>query len=208
MPASLASLPSGKPSTLVLFDFDGTVTRKDSLFDFITFYRGPVAFYRGMIWLSPMLVLFKLGIIPNWKAKERVLAHFFAQEPLETFQQQCDTYARQRLPRIIKESALQKIRAFQRQGADVYLVSASAENWLKAWCESHGIHLIATRLEIQENRLTGKIAGSNCHGPEKVARIQDEIDLSQYDEIYGYGDSPGDRDMLALTHFPHYRVFK
>ena len=203
-----SSEPSLTTSTLALFDFDGTVTRKDSLFDFITFYRGRLSLYLGMIFLSPMLVLFKLGILPNWKAKERVLSYFFAREPLSTFQQKCDTYAQQRLPLLIKDSALQKIREFQQSETDIYLVSASAENWLKSWCESLGIRLIATRLEVKEGKLTGKIAGSNCYGPEKVVRIRCEVDLARYSKIYGYGDSKGDREMLALTHVPHYRFFK
>ena len=200
-------MPPGNPSTLALFDFDGTVTRRDSLLDFIKFYRGTLSFYVGIVRLLPVLVLFKAKVIANWKAKEYVLSYFFAQEPLAVFQQKCEVYAQQRLPRIIKESALRKIREFQRQGADVYLVSASAENWLQGWCHSLGIGLIATRLETQEGKLTGKIAGNNCHGPEKVVRIQCEIDLSQYQQIYGYGDSRGDRAMLALAHFPHYRFF-
>ena len=195
-------------STLVLFDFDGTVTRKDSLFDFIIFYRGRIPFYWGMLWLSPAMVLFKLGIIPNWKAKEKVLSYFFAGESVQAFQDKSQAYARQRLPSIIKESALDKIREFQTEGADIYVVSASAENWLIGWCESLGIQLIATQLEVREAKLTGKIAGSNCYGPEKAVRIQGCIDLSQYDKIYGYGDSRGDREMLALAHFPHYRYFK
>ena len=199
--------PTPTSSTLVLFDFDGTVTRKDSLFDFIRFYRGRTSLYLGMLWLAPMLVVFKLGLIPNWKAKERVLTHFFAHEPEEVFQQKCAMYAQQRLPRIVKDSALRKIREHQKQGADVYLISASAENWLQSWCESMGLPLIATRLEVQDGKLTGRIAGNNCYGPEKASRIRCEIDLSRYDTIYGYGDSRGDREMLALTHFPHYRFF-
>ena len=207
MQESSASLTSESASTLVLFDFDGTITRKDSLFDFIKYYWGAMAFYWGMFRLSPILIVFKLGFIPNWKAKERVLTYFFRHEPVKKFQQRCDEYARQRLPHIVKDSAIRKIREFQQQGADIYLVSASAENWLQAWCESLGIHLLATRLEVKDGGLTGKIMGSNCHGPEKVARIRCAIDVERYEKIYGYGDSKGDRDMLALAHFPHYRFF-
>ena len=201
-------MSSDNSRVLVLFDVDGTITRRDTMFDFIKFYWGTSAFYRGMIRLLPVLVLFKLGVIPNWKAKERMLSHFFAQEPAERFQQQGDRYARQRLPKIVKESALRKIREFNERQADIYLVSASAENWLRGWSDSLGIRLIATQLDVEKGKITGKITGNNCHGHEKVARIKSEIDLSQYDQIYGYGDSPGDQPMLALTNFPHYRVFQ
>ena len=203
-------LPSASSpvSTLVLLDFDGTITRRDSLFDFIKFYRGQGAFYVGMLQLLPRLVKFKAGFIPNWKAKEYVLTHFFANEPIATFQHRCDEYSQQRLPQIVKESALRKIREFQESGADIYLVSASAENWLCGWCEAIGIRLIATRLATQNGRITGKILNSNCYGPEKVERIRCEVDLERYPSIYAYGDSRGDQNMLALAHYPHYRFFK
>lgn len=209
MPSTSYSQKSdNQPTTLVLFDFDGTITRKDTLLDFIKFYRGNASFYAGMLRLLPTLIALKLKLIPNWRAKERVLTYFFGGTAEKYFQETCSTYARQRLPSLIKDSALQKIRAFQQQGAEIYLVSASAEHWLKDWCQSNGLHLIATRLEVQAGVLTGKIAGKNCYGPEKAQRIREEVDLSRYDTIYGYGDSRGDREMLQLAHVPHYRFFK
>ena len=197
----------GKNSSLALFDFDGTITRRDSLFDFIQYYRRYWSFIIGIVWLLPTLVKFKLKLISNQRAKERVLSYFFAQEPLETFQRMCDRYGQQRIPMIVKESALKAIQKHKQRGTDVYLVSASAENWLATWCQSLDIGLIATRLEVKDNKITGSIRGKNCHGPEKVVRIRQEIDLSQYDTIYGYGDSQGDKPMLALVHVAHYRFF-
>ena len=194
--------------TLALFDFDGTITRRDSLFDFVRFYHGDARFFRGMLRLLPMLVWFKLGQMPNWQAKEQLLTRFFGGEPVDTFRQKAQTYAQQRLPQIVKDSALRKIEEFQRQSADVYVVSASAEDWLRPWCDNIGVKLIATRLAVQDGRLSGRIAGYNCHGPEKVRRVQAVIELDRYDKIYGYGDSNGDRELLALTHYPHYRFFR
>lgn len=193
---------------LALFDFDGTITRRDSLFDFIRFYRGTARFYGGMLRLSPMLVRFKLGFLPNWRAKERVLTYFFAGEAERIFRQRGDAYAHQRLPGIIKEAARQRINQLREEGADIYVVSASAEVWLQAWCDTLGLRLIATRLEVQHGRLTGKIRGHNCYGPEKVRRIREVVNLDRYDQIYGYGDSAGDREMLQLATFPHYRFFR
>jgi HAD superfamily phosphoserine phosphatase-like hydrolase len=89
----------------------------------------------------------------------------------------------------------------------VYLVSASAENWLAAWCQQLNIQLIATQLEINNGLVTGKILGHNCYGPEKVNRINAKIILHDYQQIHCYGDSSGDREMLALAHFPNYRLF-
>lgn len=200
--------PLSEQPTLALFDFDGTITRRDTLFDFIRFYRGKGALYRGLTQLAPVLLAFKLGYVANWVAKERTLTHFFGGESQAQFCQQAANYARERLPQIIRPSALQKINEFKEEQATIYVVSASAEDWIRPWCESLRIGLIATRLETQDQKITGKIVGKNCHGPEKVRRIEEELALEQYATIYAYGDSQGDREMLAVAHHPHHRYFK
>ncbi len=197
-----------EPPILALFDFDGTITRRDTLFDFIRFYRGKGTLYRGLVQLSPVLLAFKLGFIANWVAKERVLTHFFGGEPQAEFRRRAAEYDRQRLPQIIRPSALREINELKGKKATIYVVSASAEDWIRPWCESLGIHLIATRLETQRQKITGKIVGKNCYGSEKVRRIKEEIDLEHYPTIYAYGDSPGDHELLAVAHYPHYRYFK
>ena len=197
-----------EPPILALFDFDGTITRHDTLFDFIRFYRGERALCQGLLQLTPALLAFKLGVTPNWVAKERTLTHFFGGEPLTEFRQRASDYARHRLPQIIRPNALQKIHELKKQQATIYVVSASAEDWIRDWSESLGIHLLATQLETQQQRVTGRIAGKNCYGPEKVRRIKEELNLAQHPTIYAFGDSRGDREMLAVAHHPHYRHFK
>ena len=55
---------------LALFDFDGTITTDDSLIKFIRFVVGDIKTLWGMILLSPMLITYKLKLIPNYKAKQ------------------------------------------------------------------------------------------------------------------------------------------
>lgn len=155
----------------------------------------------------PTLLLYKFKIIPNWRAKEIVLTYFFKDEPIQKFQSKCDDYAAHRIPAIIKPKALEKLKEHLNKGDEVYVVSASAENWLAAWCRKFNIKLIATQLEIKEGQVTGKIQGHNCYGLEKVNRIRAMITLKDYHQIHCYGDSRGDQDMLALANFPNYRIF-
>jgi len=193
---------------IAFFDFDGTITNRDSFIDFIIFYRGKLSTYAGLFRLLPILLAYKAKLFPNWKAKERVLTYFFRDEPVEKFQRYCNQYADERLPHIVRVQALQTIKKHQASGADVYLVSASPENWLLSWCQRKGIKLIASKLEVQDGKLTGKLAGKNCYGPEKVARIREEVILTNYYCVYCYGDSRGDREMLELADYPYYRPFR
>lgn len=191
---------------LVLLDFDGTLTRKDTLFEFIRFYHGWIRYLGGLILLSPWFVFFKLKLIANNKVKEIVLTYFFGDEREEMFNARCSAFASQVIPGLIKPSALRLLSKEVAEKSHVIVVSASPENWVKPWCDSVHIQCLATRLEVIDQKISGKINGRNCYGDEKVVRIKSAYPPEQYDRIIAYGDSRGDREMLQLAHEPHFRV--
>ncbi|MBF0203412.1 MAG: HAD family hydrolase [Desulfamplus sp.] len=193
---------------LALFDFDGTITTKDSLTDFIQYAVGKPSYYIGLFTLSPMLTAYTLKLIPNHIAKENIITHFFKDWDAEQFQELAERYSREEIDKITRPKAMEKIRWHQEQGHKVVIVSASMECWVKAWCDINNIDLISTRLEIKNKKLTGKFATKNCYGIEKVNRVQEAYDISQYDHIYAYGDSRGDKELLALADESFYRPFR
>jgi len=197
-----------KSTVLALFDLDGTITTKDTFLEFIKYYHGSAKFYTGFLLTSPWLVLFKLGLIPNWRAKEKVLEYFFNNEIQESFLAKGEQFSDKVLPSLVKADALTQLKKHQEQNHRVIIVTASAEDWVARWCATQGVEVLATRLQKINGKVSGKIEGSNCYGEEKVRRIKAHLDLSTYDEIYAYGDSSGDRPMLALAQYPHYRFFQ
>ncbi|NOQ14615.1 MAG: HAD-IB family hydrolase [Methyloprofundus sp.] len=193
---------------LALFDFDGTITSKDSLVDFIQYAVGKPKYYSGLLVLSPILMAFKLKLIANDHAKQQLISYFFKNWQETEFQRIATEYSVQQIDKITRPKAMQKIAWHQQQGHDLVIVSASMQSWLNQWCEQQGITLISTQLEMQDGLVTGKFATKNCHGAEKVARIKAQYNLSEYREIYAYGDSSGDKEMLAIATQPHYRYFE
>lgn len=193
--------------TLALFDFDGTITKKDTLFEMMKFLRGKRSFYFGMAVLSPYLFLYLVKILPNWKAKEKLFTYFFGGMSSVEFASCCEEFAHQSLSSLIRKRALDKIQDFKEKGARIIVVTASAESWVAPWCRQLNLECIGTRLEIKKGRLTGKIDGRNCNGDEKVNRIKSVVNLSNYDEIIAYGDSKNDLPMLQLATQPYYRAF-
>ena len=200
---------------IAFFDFDGTITTKDTLLEFIKHSKGVARFYLGFILTSPWIIAYKMKLISNQKAKERVLRFFFRYTSLDRFEQYCASFARDVLPTLMRPKALQEISKLKTAGADVVIVSASPENWIRNWTTAIGAGLLATRLEIRPDKipanpphLTGKIVDANCHGDEKVRRILEAYTLDDYREIYTYGDSSGDRPMLKLGTVSFYKPFR
>jgi len=184
---------------IAFFDFDGTITTRDSFIDFLIYATGYLNFILGIFILSPALLAFKCNLIPNWRAKEIVLSHFFKSWDLEKFRALASKYARERLPRIIRTTSMQRIAWHKSQGDRVVVVTAAIDCWIIDWCDRHGLDLLATRLEVADGRLTGRLATKNCYGQEKVRRIKAAYNLEEFSQIYAYGDSPGDSEMLALA---------
>ncbi len=195
-------------NVLALFDFDGTLTTKDSLSDFILFAFGKPKTVIGGILLAPTLAGYAVGLIDNSIAKQRVLKYFFGGISTDRMREFGEAYAKQRLPKILRPAGTEKLKWHQDQGHKVVIVSASTEYWLKSWTDEMGFDLLATQLDVQNNELTGYYLGQNCHGEEKIRRIKASYDLSKFDEIYAYGDTSGDKPMLALANHGFYKPFR
>lgn len=197
-----------KNNTLALFDFDGTITRKDTFIEFIKFTHTTGQFWLGMFLYSPVLVAYKLKWIPNYKAKMQVFNHFFGNWEYEKFKRLGDDFCKNELPSILKQSALDKIKYHQQENHRIILVTASPKEWVLPWCKEMGIELISTEIEVVDQKITGKLATLNCYGPEKANRIKSHLNIEEFSNIYAYGDSEGDKEMLALAQHPHYKYFK
>jgi len=194
-------------NNLILFDFDGTITRKDSLREFLIYYHGWTKVCLGLLILSPILVLYVLNVISNHSAKQILLQYFFNKEPSQKFNEKCTEFAIKQIPGLLRIDALQQLKLHLSRNETIVVVSASPENWIKPWSDQMGLRCIATRLEIKDNQLTGRFSGKNCYGPEKVNRIKQEFDLSSFAKIIAYGDSRGDQEIFALADQYYYRTF-
>lgn len=185
---------------LALFDFDGTLTTKDSLAEFIKYAVGTKRYIYGMITFSPVFVLYKLKIIRNDIAKEKLFSHFFKDIDENRFKEIAKEFSINKLDLIIREDRLNILKEHQNNGDKVIIVSASMKCWLQPWCDKNNIELLSTQLKFVDNKFTGKFFTRNCYGDEKANRINNHLNIADFDTIYAYGDSSGDNQMLNLAH--------
>ena len=148
-----------------------------------------------------------LRIIPNYKAKQLLLSYYFKGIDENHFKQIANDFSLKQIDNIVRPQAMARIRWHKESGHKVVVVSASMECWLKAWCEKNNLELIGTKLKFHENVFTGQLATNNWYGQEKVNRIRNSYDLDDFSYIYAYGDSEGDREMLAIANENYFKVF-
>ncbi|TAL29996.1 MAG: HAD-IB family hydrolase [Spirochaetes bacterium] len=192
---------------LALFDFDGTITVKDSTTDFIKYSCGCCKSIAGYILLSPVMLAFMLRLLSSHDTKQIYFAFFFKNWDYEKFQKIADEYCERIIPTLVRQNALERIRWHKERNDRVVVVSGACVNWLQKWCEEHEVDVLATELEVSEGRLTGRLSTRNCYGREKAKRIRAQYDLNQYDSIHSYGDSRGDMAMLELADERYYKYF-
>lgn len=187
------------------FDFDGTLTNRDSLLAFIRYAKGTTAFCLGFLLHAPWLVLMLLGLYPNWKAKQRVFSYFFRGMPLEAFDTLCQAFAKDNR-HLLRPLALQTIEKVRSEEAEVVIVSASIDNWVQPFFPN--VKVIGTQVEVINGRLTGRFLTKNCYGQEKVNRLLDFLPDRHSYKLIVYGDSRGDQELLAFADEAHFKPFR
>ena len=192
--------------TIALFDFDGTITVGDSFYKFL-FYKKNGSVLGKIAMALPLLLQWKTGLIKNGEAKEKVFSLFFKGMEQQNFVNYCKEFADKILPAIVNDKAAKRLDWHRQQGHAIVIVSASIENYLQYFAAICHAQFLGTRVEVIDNKLTGNFNGVNCYGSEKVNRIKEVFDMEAYDQIYAYGDSSGDREMLAMATHPFYRLF-
>lgn len=189
---------------LALFDFDGTLTRRDSLMPFLRHVGGTPRFASGLLQMSPVLGAYALGRLPNHVAKERVLAHFLGGRALADVQRLGTTFAQERVPALLRADTQARLQTHLARGDVCVLVSASLDVYLQPWAAQQGFEavLCSSLVSTRDGRVTGALDGANCFGPEKVRRVLAWLGTRVPEHITAYGDSRGDTEMLAMAHTP------
>lgn len=195
---------------ILCFDFDGTLTTGDTLIGIIRYRLGLRGLIRELVRLSPLLLLMKMGLYSNHKAKEKLFGHVFGGMSETGFDTLCQGYASKNRSRILRPQALDLMARAQSEGARVMIVSASIDNWVAPFFPLEpGPEIVGTKIEIRDGRVTGRFLTPNCYGAEKVNRIKSLLRSPRADYyIEAFGDSRGDREMLSYADEGHYKPFR
>ncbi|MBQ8716009.1 MAG: HAD-IB family hydrolase [Prevotella sp.] len=190
---------------IVAFDFDGTLTNKDSLLEFIRDVHGTTALWCGFLLYAPILILMLLKCYPHGKAKEKIFSYFFKGMSINEFNAVCQQFAASHR-HLLRPKGVAAIEEAQAAGAAVVIISASVDNWVQPFFPT--VKVLGTQIEVRDGLLTGRFLTENCFGQEKVNRLLAVYpDRADY-HLTAYGDSQGDRELLAFADEAHYKPFR
>ena len=190
---------------LALFDFDGTITTREMLPDFIRRAIPPRRLAVGKVLLAPLVIGYRLGVVSGSVVRAAIVRFGFTGMPLAMLEAQGVSFAASALPPVMRAEALARIDWHKRQGDTVVVVSGAFDVYLRHWCREHRLALICSTLEHRNGVLTGRYLGRQCVLEEKAQRVRAAYDLSRYGRIYAYGDTKEDLGLLALAHERYYR---
>jgi phosphatidylglycerophosphatase C len=206
-----SSQPESQPPEkrpLVAFDFDGTLTVKDSFTAFLMWNAGPAARFRVLSRLAPALIDYAARR-DRGRLKAKAIKALLPALTRPDLARAAEAFAEARMAALMRPDAMACWQEWRKKGAILAIVSASPEDLLRPFARRLGADcLIGTRLKWDDDGLiTDQLDGANCRGPEKRRRLMDQFGTGRV-LAAAYGDTAGDREMLAMAQIRGYRVFK
>ena len=193
---------------IVAFDFDGTLTIRDSFTEFLRWRAGPGAWALGLVKLAPALASYAKDR-DRGRIKAASVKEFLLGVSRQTLEAEAAAFAEAIWPRFMRPDALEVWNDWGRRGAHRVIVTASPTTTVAPFARKLGAEaLLGTEFVFDaDDRITGDFAGPNCRGQEKVRRLKaaygEDMTLTA-----AYGDTSGDTEMLAMAQQPGFRVFR
>lgn len=190
--------------TVAVFDFDETLSTRDNVLPFMRSVAGTGRLAVALVAAAPSFALRRRDA-----AKARAVQHVFAGRDAAAVRADGEQFAIEVIAHHLRDEAVARAAWHRSEGHELVIVSASLDAYLEPIGTRLGFQaVLATRLEVgPDGRLTGALDGPNVRGPEKVVRLDRWLGGAPA-VVWAYGDSSGDRELLARADHPMYRTFR
>lgn len=189
---------------LALFDFDGTLTTRETFPDFMRYAVARPRLLVGGVLLAPVVFGYRRGWIAGNPTRASIVQVGLRGVDAARLRAQGDAFAREVLPDVLRPEAMARLAWHRERGDRIVVVSGGLDVYLAPWCATQGIELLCSVLAERNGRITG-YAGAQCVGEEKVRRVRALCDPQAYAAIHAYGDTHEDNAMLSMAHHRTYR---
>jgi phosphatidylglycerophosphatase C len=190
---------------LALFDFDGTITHKETFAPFLRFAVPRHRRVLGTGLFPPLVIGYRLGLVSGVHIRSRLVHFGFRGLAAEKIAAAGQCFSEKVLPKMVRPVALERICWHKAQGDKVVVVSGALDVYLSPWCKQHDLELLCSTLDAEDGVLTGRYRGLQCVKAEKCRRVRAFCTPENFPMVYAYGDTKEDLDMLAIAHKKFFR---
>jgi phosphatidylglycerophosphatase C len=191
-------------SAVAAFDVDGTLTTRDCVVPFLRRLGGWPAIGRSLVAQLPATL--RAGVARDRdRVKAVVVGGVFAGRGVAEVEREGEVFADIVRHGWLRSDTLARLRWHQQQRHHTVLVSASLGPYLRPLGRMLDVDgVLCTEGAVVHGTYQRGLDGNNCRGPEKAVRLArwlQERGLSGA-ELWAYGDSAGDDEMLAMATHP------
>ena len=194
---------SSRPA-VAAFDVDGTLTTTDCVRSFLAAVGGRRSIAAAAL-RRPTATLSGVVRRDRDALKEVIVGGVLRGRSVAEVAEVGQRFARRVEATMLRPDMLARLRWHQHVGHATVLVSASLRVYLDPLAASLGLDgVLCTDVGSIGGRYTDRLVGANCRADEKWTRLSAwlaEHELADA-ELWAYGDSAGDRAMLARAHRP------
>ena len=193
---------------VVAFDFDGTLTVRDSFSAFLKWRAGPLRWWLGCLRLAPAGLAYAFHR-DRGRIKAEAVREFLTGTPRQQLEADAKTFAEQYSRSLLRPDALEVWKRWRSEPVRLVIVTASPDFVVAPFARGLGAdQLIGTHFVFDaQDRITGAYVTPNCRGPEKVVRMKQAFG-DNFRLKAAYGDTAGDREMIAMAETSGYQIFK
>ncbi len=184
------------------FDFDGTLTSKDTLIPFVLYAVGWSKFLLNLPRVAIIVFLYVFKIINNENAKQRFLTIMLKGMSEDNLDTTAKNFSLTKLDKYLKPDIYSKLEYHKEHKHNIIIISANLAIYLRYWAKKHDLtDIIATEIEFINGVATGVLATRNCYGEQKIMRLQEYLTSKKLNFAYsfGYGNSTGDYELLKYV---------
>jgi phosphatidylglycerophosphatase C len=186
---------------LVLFDLDGTITRRDTLSGYVFGYalRQPWRLF-GFILLIPAILRFCIDR-DRGRLKGRLIAAVMGGSTEAAVAAWTERYIPKLLARGVFSEARQAIEQHRKAGDHLVLMSATVDLYVPGLAAALGFNeWVCSRVRWNTTgRLEGELLGANVRGAEKARHLKRLAAAHPGKRIVAYGNSDPDLPHLRLA---------
>lgn len=177
---------------LAIFDFDGTITKKDTFNELIKFHCGSFHFYFGMLQNILIIILYLCKRVSNAQMKAHLFNYFLGDLSKQEYNKLCSDFSSVVLPNLIRKDIYQIIQDYLKKNFKIVILSASFIDWIKPWAYNNGItDIICTKYHRTSHEIYIDEKES-CYGKNKLVMLEKKFPNYRSYKIYAYGDSKSD----------------